>query len=79
MAGNFEKFTNRARKVIGHAKNEAEQMGHDYCGTEHILLGLLLEKAGIAGQVLENLAIEPDIVKAEILKRTAPSSDIAFD
>lgn len=79
MAGKFEKFTNRARLVMSHAKAEAERMGHDYIGTEHILLGILRENDGVAGRVLRNLSVDFDAVRNEILKQAKPSSDVAFE
>ena len=48
----FGKFTERARRVIAMAESEAKKLNHNYVGTEHILLGLVKEKKGIAGKVL---------------------------
>ena len=52
----FGKFTERARRVIAMAESEAKKLNHNYVGTEHILLGLVKEKKGIAGKVLSEQA-----------------------
>jgi len=62
----FDKFTNRAKQVIKLAKKEAQRMNHNYLGTEHILLGLMKLGQGIAVNVLRNLNLSYDGVKAEI-------------
>src|SRR5437870_4474930 len=54
----FDKFTERARKVLSLAQEEAQRFQHNYIGTEHLLLGLLREGEGVAAQVLTNLGIE---------------------
>ncbi len=58
----FDKFTERARKVLALAQEEAQRLQHHYIGTEHLLLGLLREGDGVAARVLHNLGI--DINKA---------------
>lgn len=64
----FDKFTNRAKQVIKLAKKEAQRMNHNYLGTEHLLLGLLKLGQGIAVNVLRNMSIDYDIVRAEVEK-----------
>lgn len=64
----FDKFTNRAKQVIKLAKKEAQRLNHNYLGTEHILLGLLKLGQGIAVNVLRNLNLDYDIIRAEIEK-----------
>jgi ATP-dependent Clp protease ATP-binding subunit ClpC len=64
----FDRFTDRARKVLGYAKSEAERLNHDYIGTEHILLGLIKEGSGVAANVLENLSIDLEKVRVEVEK-----------
>lgn len=64
----FDKFTDRARKVLGYAKSEAERLNHDYIGTEHILLGLIKEGSGVAANVLENLSVDLEKVRVEVEK-----------
>ena len=54
----FEKFTERARKVLSLAQDEAQRFNHNYIGTEHLLLGLVSEGDGIAARVLGNLGVE---------------------
>ncbi len=54
----FGKFTDRARKVLTYAQDEAQRFDHNYIGTEHLLLGLIREGDGTAAQVLENMGVE---------------------
>src|SRR5918992_603774 len=54
----FEKFTDRARKVLTLAQDEAQRFNHNYIGTEHLLLGLVSEGEGVAARVLENMNVE---------------------
>jgi len=58
MSDRFEKFTERARKVLTLAQEEAQRFNHNYIGTEHLLLGLVRENDGIAARVLANLGVE---------------------
>jgi hypothetical protein len=60
--------TPRAKKVIEYAIEEARNLGHDYVGTEHILLGLLREDMGVAAQILMNLGLRLENVRVEILE-----------
>jgi ATP-dependent Clp protease ATP-binding subunit ClpC len=62
----FERFTERAKKVLTLAQEEAERSHHSYIGTEHLLLGLLREGEGLAAKVLNNLGIEINKVRATI-------------
>ncbi len=62
----LEKFTDRARKVINLARQEAERLGHEFIGTEHILLGLVKEGSGVAANVLENLAVDLEKIRLEV-------------
>ncbi len=64
----FNRFTERARKVLVLAKEEARRFNHDYIGTEHILLGLIREGEGVACAVLQNLSADLDRIKNEIEK-----------
>lgn len=54
----FDKFTDRARKVLGLSRNEAQRLGHDAIGSEHLLLGLVKEGSGVAARALMNLEID---------------------
>ena len=54
----FDKFTDRARKVLTLAQDEAQRFNHNYIGTEHLLLGLVREGEGVAARVLENMNVE---------------------
>src|SRR5712692_3248678 len=67
-AGMYERFTDRARKVMQLANQEAQRFNHEYIGTEHILLGLVKEGAGIAANVLKNLGIGLRKIRLEVEK-----------
>jgi ATP-dependent Clp protease ATP-binding subunit ClpC len=56
VADKLERFTQRARRVLTLAQENAEEMHHSYIGTEHLLVGLLTEESGVAGKVLEPTA-----------------------
>jgi uncharacterized damage-inducible protein DinB len=62
----FDKFTERARKVLQLAQEEAQRFNHDYIGTEHILLGLVREGDGVAARVLRNLGVELNTVRSTV-------------
>lgn len=64
----FDKFTNRAKQVIKLAKKEAQRLNHNYLGTEHVLLGLMKLGQGVAVNVLRNLNIDFEAVRAEVEK-----------
>jgi ATP-dependent Clp protease ATP-binding subunit ClpA len=64
----FERFTDKARQVVVLAQDEARALNHNYIGTEHILLGLLREKEGLAAQVLESLDITLEEVRAQVAR-----------
>ena len=66
MASRFEKFSERARRVLSLAQEEAQRFNHNYIGTEHILLGLVRETDGTAAKVLASLAIELGKVRSAV-------------
>jgi len=68
----FNRFTERARKVIILAKEEARRFNHDYIGTEHILLGLIREGEGVAASVLQKLGVSLENIRLEIEKLVQP-------
>ncbi|MCI0378402.1 MAG: hypothetical protein L0215_12405 [Gemmataceae bacterium] len=68
----YERFTDRARKVMQLANDEAQKFGHDYLGTEHILLGLAREGSGIAAIVLRHFGIDLRILRLEVEKKVQP-------
>jgi ATP-dependent Clp protease ATP-binding subunit ClpC len=68
-------FTPRAKKVLALSASEARGLGHSYVGTEHVLLGLLREGEGIAARVLENLGVDLDETRYEIMKTLDPDYD----
>src|ERR687897_440071 len=63
----FERFTDRARRVVVLAQEEARMLNHNYIGTEHILLGLIHEGEGVAAKALESLGISLEGVPAQVL------------
>jgi ATP-dependent Clp protease ATP-binding subunit ClpC len=68
----FNRFTERARKVIILAKEEARRFNHDYIGTEHILLGLIREGEGVAATVLEKMGMDLQTIRLEVEKVVQP-------
>src|SRR5215216_1696747 len=66
MASQFDKFTERARKVLTLAQEEAQRFNHNYIGTEHLLLGLVREGDGVAAKVLGNLGVELNKVRSAV-------------
>ncbi|QDG65468.1 ATP-dependent Clp protease ATP-binding subunit [Pseudarthrobacter sp. NIBRBAC000502772] len=79
----FERFTDRARRVVVLAQEEARMLNHNYIGTEHILLGLIHEGEGVAAKALESLSISLDGVREQVQEiigqgQQAPSGHIPF-
>ena len=79
----FERFTDRTRRVVVLAQEEARMLNHNYIGTEHILLGLIREGRGVAARALESLGISLEAVRQEVegiigLGQQAPSGHIPF-
>jgi hypothetical protein len=79
----FERFTDRARRVVVLAQEEARMLGHNWVGTEHILLGLIHEGEGVAAKALELLGISLDAVRQRVEEiigqgQDAPSGHIPF-
>ena len=68
MPNKMERFTQRARRVLSLAQEEAERLQHNYIGTEHLLLGLMREEGGVAGRVLRDLGLEQRRVE-ELVER----------
>ncbi len=68
----FNRFTERARKVIVYAKEEARRFNHDYIGTEHLLLGLIREGEGVAAAVLQKLGLDLETIRLEVEKLVQP-------
>src|SRR5579859_197507 len=64
--GSFDRFTERARKVLSLAQEEAQRFQHNYVGTEHLLLGLVREGEGVGAKVLENLGVELNKVRSAV-------------
>ena len=69
----FERFTDRARRVVVLAQEEARMLNHNYIGTEHILLGLIHEGEGVAAKALESLGISLDAVREQVQEIIGPS------
>ena len=79
----FERFTDRARRVVVLAQEEARMLNHNYIGTEHILLGLIHEGEGVAAKALESLGISLDAVRQQVEEiigqgQQAPSGPVPF-
>jgi len=72
----FERFTDRARKVMALANQEAQRFNHEYIGTEHILLGLVKEGSGVGANVLKNLDVDIKKLRLEIEKLVKSGPDI---
>ncbi|MBI4564331.1 MAG: ATP-dependent Clp protease ATP-binding subunit [Planctomycetes bacterium] len=70
----FEKFTERARKVMSLARQEAQRLNSEFIGTEHILLGIIQEGGGVAAKVLKNLQVDLKRIRQEIEKLITPST-----
>jgi ATP-dependent Clp protease ATP-binding subunit ClpC len=70
----FERFTDRARTVMAFASIEARRLGHEYVGTEHMLLGLVREETGVAAHVLKGLGVGPEAMRKEIERITMAGS-----
>jgi hypothetical protein len=64
----FERFTERARQVVVLAQEEARTLGHDWLGTEHLLLGLVREREGLASRVLAHLGVTVEQVRAHVVR-----------
>src|SRR5436190_179307 len=71
----LERFTERARRAITLANQEAQRLNHNYIGTEHLMLGLLREPESTAGKALKNLRLTTDRVRAAILGTASKNSD----
>jgi hypothetical protein len=81
----FERFTDRARRVVVLAQQEARMLNHDWIGTEHLLLGLIHEGEGVAAKALESLGISLDEVRQQVVEilgrgqdQQVPSQHIPF-
>ena len=79
----FERFTDRARRVVVLAQEEARMLDHNHIGTEHILLGLIREGGGVAAKALESLGISLEAVRQQVGEiagqgQQAPSGHIPF-
>ncbi len=72
----YERFTDRARKVMQLANQEAQRFNHEYIGTEHILLGLIKEGSGVAANVLKNLDIDLRKIRLEVEKLVQSGPDM---
>lgn len=66
MSSMFERFTDRARRIVVLAQEEARQLHHNYIGTEHVLLALISEGQGVAAKALESLGVSLDLARAEV-------------
>nr|QCI08648.1 Clp protease ATP binding subunit [Sphondylothamnion multifidum] len=69
-------FTPRAKRVLELSLEEARQLGHNYIGTEHLLMGLVREGEGVAARVLENLAVNVSSIRAEVIQMLGDSTEV---
>ena len=74
----FERFTDRARKVMALANQEAQRFNHEYIGTEHILLGLVKEGSGVGANVLKNLGVDLRKVRLEVEKLVKAGPEVVM-
>lgn len=74
----FERFSERARKVMSLANQSAQSWNHEYIGTEHILLGLIKEGTGVGSSALNNLGVDTDAIQHEVEKLVKPGSRTAI-
>src|SRR5574337_864176 len=72
----YERFTDRARKVMQLANQEAQRFNHEYIGTEHVLLGVVKEGSGVAGNVLKNLDVDLRKIRMEVEKIVQSGPDM---
>lgn len=72
----YEKFTDRARKIMQLADQESCRMNHEYIGTEHLLLGLIKEGSGVAANVLKNMGVDLNKARTEVLKLVQVGPDM---
>lgn len=72
----YERFTDRARKVMQYANQEAQKLNHEYVGTEHMLLGLLKEGGGVAAMALRLLNADNDRLRDDVVKLVTPGPDM---
>jgi ATP-dependent Clp protease ATP-binding subunit ClpC len=72
----FERFTERARKVLQLANQEAQRLNHEFIGTEHLLLGLVKEGSGVAANVLKNLDVDLKKIRIEVEKLVQPGPEV---
>ena len=72
----YERFTDRARKVLQLANQEAQRLNHEYIGTEHILLGLVKEGSGVASNVLKNMDVDLTKIRREVEKLVNQGTDM---
>ena len=72
----WDRLTERAKKVISYARQEAQRLGHEYIGTEHLLLGVVKEGTGMAATVLQRLNVDPKKVRLEVEKLVRGGADV---
>jgi len=78
VTNKLDRFTQRARRVLTFAQEEAERLNHNYIGTEHLLLGLMREESGVAGRVLRSLNVQPAQVIELVERITGPGRRTPF-
>ena len=74
----FERFTDRARRVLVLAQEEARLLNHNFIGTEHVLLGLIHEGDGVAAKALESLGISLEAVRQKVEETIGPAGTATY-
>ena len=72
----FERFTDRARRVVALAQREARKLGHDYIGTEHVLLGLVRADEGVGAEILREHDADPERIRRAIIRMLSGSAPL---
>ena len=72
----WQRFTEKARRIVFFAQEEAGQLGENYVSTEHLLLGLVREQDNVAARILASMGADPDAVRAEVLKRVTMGGEL---
>ncbi|GAG35713.1 unnamed protein product, partial [marine sediment metagenome] len=72
----MDKLTERTRKVITFAKQEAQRLGHPYIGTEHLLLGIVREGTGVASTLLQRLGVDAKRIRLEVEKHVQSGTEV---
>ena len=70
----FDKFTEKANRAVNHAIEFAQELGHTYVGSEHLLYGLTAEESGVAAAVLQKYGVTPDALRSRVVRSQGQGS-----